>query len=727
MSRAAAAIGGARALAVASALSIASPARAEVTEITVTGDEPLEGRPSSRVGKRDLDERLPRSAPDALRWEPGVFVQQSAHGQASPFLRGRTGQQTLLLFDGIRLNNSTFRQGPNQYFFTVDARSVRSIEVIRGGASTLFGTDAIGGVVHARPLEPSYEPGAKLRVLPRAASRFGSADGEFGQRFQLDAQLGDSVLAIAGVGWRRVGRLRSGGVVRGDGTGEVPQVPAFEDDGKTMLGTGFKELTSDVRVVYRLPGGARLVGAAYLYRQYDAPRTDQCPPAFAPRSECLIFEEQFRTLTYLAWEGPLGGVFQTRVALSYQRQHERRRRDRPTIAAQNGGRDDVDTVGLVAQAVTTLRPITDWWRASVAVGADVYADSLRSTAWTRFTDLEVVLPASRGQYVSGSRYATGGVFARVGNQLGKRLGIKLAGRAGFASADAPGDAPSGTVPVTRTWLTHGAFVQAEWAVRPDLSVLGTWDRSFRAPNLDDLTSRQQTGPGFQLENAGLRPETADTFEAGVRAKTAALLAELWVFRSVVHDAITRSLRAASDCPPGTPTCGASWTRYQLVNASGPSIIDGVEVAARAQLPYDLTLRATLAYAYGRGPNPQERPTDPRVPYEHEVPLSRISPINGTFEARWVPPLLSERTWVAFGLRWAGPQTRLAPSDRSDARIPEGGTPGFAVVDLRAGYRFERHILVTVIVENVGDSAYRYHGSSINGPGRSVLFSFEAGL
>ncbi|MCA9583567.1 MAG: Plug domain-containing protein, partial [Myxococcales bacterium] len=62
----------------------------------------------TRVSRRDMDERIPKSAPDALKYEPGVSVQQTSHGQASPFVRGLTGQQVLLLFDGVRINNGLF-------------------------------------------------------------------------------------------------------------------------------------------------------------------------------------------------------------------------------------------------------------------------------------------------------------------------------------------------------------------------------------------------------------------------------------------------------------------------------------------------------------------------------------------------------------------------------------------------------------------------------------------
>ncbi|MGB1278160.1 MAG: TonB-dependent receptor plug domain-containing protein, partial [Nannocystaceae bacterium] len=139
-------------------------------------------RAASVVTRRDLDERLPRSAPDALRYEPGVYVQQTAHAQGSPYVRGLTGQQTLMMFDGVRLNNSTFRQGPNQYFFTIDSRTLRRLEVIRGSASTEFGSDAIGGALLATPLDPTLKPTKGWHVAPRASLQTATADGAIGGR-----------------------------------------------------------------------------------------------------------------------------------------------------------------------------------------------------------------------------------------------------------------------------------------------------------------------------------------------------------------------------------------------------------------------------------------------------------------------------------------------------------------------------------------------------------------
>ena len=83
--------------------------------------------------------------------------------------------------------------------------------------------------------------------------------------------------------------------------------------------------------------------------------------------------------------------------------------------------------------------------------------------------------------------------------------------------------------------------------------------------------------------------------------------------------------------------------------------------------------------------------------------------------------------AAASLQWAGPQTRLAVADQSDARIPLGGTPGFAVLDLRASVRLSPQLSASLVVENLFDTPWRTHGSSVNGPGRGLLFEAQFGF
>ncbi len=102
----------------------------------------------SVIDLQDLLERAPADMLQALERETGVLMQRTQRGAASPFIRGLTGQQVLILIDGIRMNNATFRSGPNQYFNTIDPGMVDHIEVIRGPQTVLWGSDAIGGVIN---------------------------------------------------------------------------------------------------------------------------------------------------------------------------------------------------------------------------------------------------------------------------------------------------------------------------------------------------------------------------------------------------------------------------------------------------------------------------------------------------------------------------------------------------------------------------------------------------
>ncbi len=64
----------------------------------------------SVLNSRQLESLSPMNMPEAMSAMPGVFMQQTNHGGGSPFVRGLTGYHTLILVDGIRLNNAIFRE-----------------------------------------------------------------------------------------------------------------------------------------------------------------------------------------------------------------------------------------------------------------------------------------------------------------------------------------------------------------------------------------------------------------------------------------------------------------------------------------------------------------------------------------------------------------------------------------------------------------------------------------
>jgi len=166
--------------------------REEVTLVTAAREEQawLEAPFAATVIEaEDLDRRFVRTMPQALAGTPGASVQETGYGQGSPYLRGFTGYQTLMLIDGIRLNNSVFRAGPNQYWSTVDPFTVLRLEIVRGPSSVLYGSDAIGGTANVITRGPwtwgeGFQHGESLHY------RFASADTSDVVRGELSTTWG---------------------------------------------------------------------------------------------------------------------------------------------------------------------------------------------------------------------------------------------------------------------------------------------------------------------------------------------------------------------------------------------------------------------------------------------------------------------------------------------------------------------------------------------------------
>ncbi len=697
--------------------------------MTVVGRRPNEDTVGSRAThqttREQMRRRLPRSTPDALRYVPGVYVQQTAHGQGSPYIRGRTGQQTLLMFDGLRLNNALFRQGPNQYLFTIDMATIERIEVLRGSASVELGADAMAGAVLVHPIEPIIDPtlvGWALR--PTAAALHATADDQLAGRVQLDVQLGRDTGVLFGFGGRTVGQLESAGPVDGLLGAEdvdVPlfekEVPAFEDDNRTQLGTGYDELTADARAVHFLNETDRLVAAVYLYRQFDSPRTDQCPPPEAPLSQCLTYDEQFRTLAMARAEFEPGWAALATLdsVAGYQRQHEKRTnaRDDANAFIENGGRDDIDIFGFSARARTRTLPLTDGLRLRFEYGVDGTHEAVSSAAWSILTRVDVTRSKSRGQYIDGSTYDQGGAWAVSRFMFGQNVTLRAGGRLAAAVASVPADPESETRPIDQSWTAVVGNAGVEWRPWSPISVLFNVEEGFRTPNLDDLSARQPTGRGFQLENADLRPERALTLEVGAKLELGWLEASGWVFHTDLIDVMER---IAATCPASSLECRNSRAPVQLVNFEDARV-QGVEGELIAKPGHGFDARATISWTEGIGDAPEGR--------EGTRPLSRVPPFNGTAEVTWTHG--GTGIYAGAGLRWAADQDQLSFGDEADARIPFGGTPGYRVFDLRGGYRLPNSLLLAIVLENVTDTPYRIHGSSVNGAGRGLITNLEVSL
>ena len=257
----------------------------------------------SILSQQRIGEMNARTTPEALMGTNGVFVQKTNHGGGSPFVRGVTGNQTLILVDGIRLNNSTFRYGPNQYLNTIDPFTIQRIEVAKGTGSVQYGTDAIGGVVHILTRDPQFATG-KSGVHGRVIGKYMTGNMEKTIRGEANYS-GKKFAFITGVVKKNFGDL-----VGGDTTGR--QSPS-----------GYDEWSLDMKAKFLLTENIRLTVANQFLQQKNVPVYHK---VLLENFAVNEMDPQQRLLSYarLDLQGRSRLMKQTEISLSYQQSIEGR-------------------------------------------------------------------------------------------------------------------------------------------------------------------------------------------------------------------------------------------------------------------------------------------------------------------------------------------------------------------------------------------------------------------
>ena len=133
------------------------------TTVTATGTEvdTFEvATPVTVVSALEIEQKAPNNAADLLREQPGVDINGVGVNQARPIIRGQRGLRVLFLENGLRMNNARRQSDFGEIPGLVGMNSVQTMEVVRGPASVLYGSDAIGGVLNLITRKPPYRDGA---------------------------------------------------------------------------------------------------------------------------------------------------------------------------------------------------------------------------------------------------------------------------------------------------------------------------------------------------------------------------------------------------------------------------------------------------------------------------------------------------------------------------------------------------------------------------------------
>lgn len=620
----------------------------------------------STVSLQEIQDRIPASTPDLFERLSGILVQKTNWGGGSVFIRGLTGKHILLLVDGVRMNNSLYRSGPHQYLNTIDPNMIERIEVVRGPMSVLYGSDALGGTVNIitrKRKDFEKEQGWNGLVF----GKYGSAARERGGRVQIEANVKQAG-TFMGATYRGFSDL-SGGRSMG------VQTP-----------TGYQEVDADAKINLLASEDHEILLATQFTRQFDVPKTSEVTLG---GNQKFNYEPQIRSLQYVQYQGTglvNGWLDLARVNISYNLQVEGEEVIKAGSNIETQEINGADTLGALIHL--RFRPFSLF---QLGCGAEFYQDWVSSSSKEINHTTGGVRPL-KSAFPDGAVYRSMGVYVQDETRIGDHILLTLGGRYShvYTSGVLEHPAAGSSIPLFLEADNLSGNAQLRVACTPWLCLVGGVAQGFRAPNMEDFFGKVDFTT--EIHNTNLKPETSLNYECGFKVRHRHFEGNLFWFRSEYRDLIER-----------VDVQTAVGTAVQRQNA-GKARTQGVELDFRLGFPLGFSVRGTYSWIHGTNLTKDE-------------PMRRIPPMSGSLTLRYQP---AERYWVeAYGL-FAGRQDRLSEKDRDDARIPEKGTPGYAVFGLSGGVRIVKGLEAILVAENIGDKTYKTHGSGIFGPGTNMM-------
>ncbi|MCA9811144.1 MAG: TonB-dependent receptor, partial [Candidatus Dadabacteria bacterium] len=114
------------------------------------------------ITREQIEERNPSSVAEILQQVPGLYVDQPASrgGVTSVYIRGGDPNFTLVLIDGVKVNDPTNNRGGSFDFSTLSPDNIERIEIVRDPMSSLYGSDALSGVINIVTKKGEGKPSA---------------------------------------------------------------------------------------------------------------------------------------------------------------------------------------------------------------------------------------------------------------------------------------------------------------------------------------------------------------------------------------------------------------------------------------------------------------------------------------------------------------------------------------------------------------------------------------
>jgi len=688
------------------------------------------------IDRKQLQFQSSQTSADVLQQSGMVHVQKSQQGGGSPVLRGFEANKVMIVIDGVRMNNAIYRGGHLQDVITIDNSMLDKVEVSFGPSSVIYGSDALGGVMHFYTRQPKMSTSDKTLFEGGVMTRFATANRESTQNINFN--LGGKKWAYLFNGsYSSFDDLRQGAGapdqwLRKESVVRINQKDSVVKNANPLiqLGSGYQQFDMLHKVSFK-PNSNYLHVLSYQHSaSSNIPRYDRLTQI---RNGAYRFAEWYygpqerKQLTYhLHLNRGTQMYDQGKITAAYQHLIQSRHNRRLGKSELENQTETVQVGSINADFTKELQGGSE-----IRYGVEFYSNDVKSEANTQNIDTGNFGKAATRYADGGSTFTGAAAYVTHSWEISPRLVLTDGVRFNHIRLTAD------FIDTTFFPFPFRRVEQDNWATTGSIGIVGhpsdTWKLSllastgFRAPNVDDLSkvfesvtaSRDDNGQltslgSLIIPNPNLKPEFTYNLDAGIN-KTFNKKASLSFngFYTLYRDAITTdftTLNGESIVLFG----GDSSYVITSVNKSKAFIYGGF-----GQIIYQITkfleLNSSITYTKGRIDENNER-----------TPLDHIPPTFGRTGLSCQFNKMKIEFWSMYNATKPISEYRLNTEDNEANALPEG-MPGWYTLNIRGAYQINKHLRAQLAIENILDANYRLFASNISAPGRNIAVTLRATL
>ncbi len=686
-------------------------------------------QPIQVIKASDIVFQQQSTVPDILQNNGNIFMQKSQLGGGSPIIRGFETNKVLLVVDGVRMNNAIYRGGHLQNALTIDGGMLDKIEVVYGPSSVMYGSDALGGVMHFVTKKPVLSLTDKVLVKANAYTRYQSATNAFQGNININV-ANKNVASLTSFSYSMFNDLRQGAKIDKYDTASWNRnwyaqrindkdSMVMQKDSNIQTGSGYTQMDFLQKLLIKQSDKVHHLVNFQFSTSGDVPRYDRLSilsgtkPKFAewyygPQNRLMLsYQLQLTGKTKLYDAGNITAAFQ-----HIEESRISRRFNKPD--------KESNFENVYAYSINTYFN-KKLGKLELNYGAEVVLNDVKSTANTTDISSGVVSKLVTRYSDGGSKYNS---FAAYLGSIYK-LTNKITLNAGIRASNVILNAKQIDTTFYAIRLPNNSIKQNSKNVTGNIGIILLPNRNtkvyslistgFRAPNLDDLSKIFETTAGnIIVPNYNLKPETTLNGEVGFFARISNVVSvSTSAYYTRYMNAITLgngTLNGADSIVlPGTTTM----SQVQYNTNALKAYIGGIESSISVKPITGVDISSTITYTRGRIMSGAAWGT----------PLDHIPPLFGRTSVSYTMKKLRVELGSAYS-HWKRISDYRLNAEDNEANATAAGMPAWATFNFRAAYQINKVFGIQAAVENITDIRYRTFASNIGAPGRNFIVTLR---